>query len=213
MLLVRRVKKNIIFFVILLSCFSGISDASHVKGNWEAFIPISMFSISLDDGNTTSRGNFCVATQNADPTALKLGIDWACGPGLANCSSIQPGQPCYVAGNLVAIASYAYDAYYQANQARGGTCFFNNTATLTSNDPSSGSCIFPGSFGSGTNPGGGSGGGGGTNSSGGSGSAGSPSFAPPFTPFVPVDDVNRVLGLQVHELVYFSLLVFLCLQN
>lgn len=102
----------------------------------EAFLPISMFSISIHDGNTTSRGNFCVAIQNADPTALKLGIDWACGPGLANCSSIQPGQPCYVANNLAAIASFAYDAYYQANLARGGTCFFNNTATLTSNDPS-----------------------------------------------------------------------------
>ncbi|XP_028552749.1 glucan endo-1,3-beta-glucosidase 4 isoform X2 [Dendrobium catenatum] len=199
MLSIGRLQTNILPIVICFSCLPGISYASHVKGDLEAFLPGGMAYISLADGNTNSIGNFCVAIQNADPTALKLGTDWACGPGLANCSSIQPGQPCYVANNLVAIASYAYDAYYQASRAKGGN----------------GSCIFPGSSGTGTNPGGGSGGGSGgsTNSSGGSGSAGGPSFAPPFTPFVPTNGENGVPCLRVHKLVYLSPLVFFSLQN
>ncbi|KAL0925906.1 hypothetical protein M5K25_004282 [Dendrobium thyrsiflorum] len=220
MLSIGRLQKNILPFVIFFSCLPGISYTSHVKGDLEAFLPGGMAYISLADGNTNSVGNFCVAIQNADPTALKLGIDWACGPGLANCSSIQPGQPCYVANNIVAIASYAFDAYYQASRVRGGTCFFNNTATLTNIDPSNGSCIFPGSSGTGTNPGSGGGGGGGggggsggTNSSGGSGSAGGPIFAPPFTPFVPTGGENGVSGLRVYKFVYLSPLVFFSLQN
>ncbi|XP_028552750.1 glucan endo-1,3-beta-glucosidase 4 isoform X3 [Dendrobium catenatum] len=170
MLSIGRLQTNILPIVICFSCLPGISYASHVKGDLEAFLPGGMAYISLADGNTNSIGNFCVAIQNADPTALKLGTDWACGPGLANCSSIQPGN---------------------------------------------GSCIFPGSSGTGTNPGGGSGGGSGgsTNSSGGSGSAGGPSFAPPFTPFVPTNGENGVPCLRVHKLVYLSPLVFFSLQN
>lgn len=110
---------------------AGISIASHLKGNLVVFFPGEISAVSL-----ASVGTFCVARQNADPTALQTGLDWACGPGLANCGPIQPGQPCYVANNIAAIASYAYDAYYQANQATGGTCSFNNTAMLTNNDPS-----------------------------------------------------------------------------
>ncbi|KAG0490918.1 hypothetical protein HPP92_007781 [Vanilla planifolia] len=135
------------------------------------------------------------------------GIDWACGPGLANCGAIQPGQPCYVANNLVAIASYAYNSYYQANQARGGTCFFNNTAMLTNIDPSNGSCIFPGSSGTGTNPGSGS------NSSGSAGSPGGSTFAPPLSPFQPTFNDNGVSKLQAVKLVYLSPLVLLSLLN
>ncbi|XP_020579039.1 glucan endo-1,3-beta-glucosidase 1-like [Phalaenopsis equestris] len=212
MLLVKRLEGNILPFVILLSCLSGISYPSHVKGNLEAFLPSATTSISLADGNTTSRGNFCVAIQNAEPNALKSGIEWACGPGLANCSSIQPGQPCYVANNLVAIASYAYDAYYQAYQAKGGTCFFNNTATITSNDPSSGSCIFPGSYGTGTNPPGSGSSGNGAGNTNSSSSVG-PSFAPPFAQFVPIDDDNGASGLQVLNFVFLSSLVLISLQK
>lgn len=166
-----RLQKNIVPFAVLFSYMLGISCASHLKGHLEIFFPNEIRTINL-----ASLGTFCVAKPNADPTLLKTGIDWACGPGSANCGPVQPGQPCYVANNLVAVASYVYDAYYQANLAKGATCSFGNTAMLTNTDPSTGSCIFPGSSGSGTNPGGGGGGsnspgggGGGSNSPGGSG--------------------------------------------
>ncbi|PKA49347.1 Glucan endo-1,3-beta-glucosidase 1 [Apostasia shenzhenica] len=186
---------------LLTRCFAY---ASYVTGSLQIIFPNGLKSISLA---TTSGGTFCVAKSSADPTALKLGIDWACGPGLANCSLIQPGQPCYVANNLEAIASYAYNEYYQANQARGGTCSFNNTAMLTSSDPSNGSCIFSGSSGTGTNLGGGgaTGGSGATNGSvpsGGNGSI-SPTFSPPIAPLQPNNnDINDVSRLQVYRLVY-----------
>ncbi|KAG0489130.1 hypothetical protein HPP92_007941 [Vanilla planifolia] len=203
MIFVGRLLGNSILFAFFFSFMSGISFASQVSGSLQVFFLTEMTSRSLADGTTS----FCVAKQNADPTALQLGIDWACGPGLANCGPIQPGQPCYVANNLVAIASYAYNSYYQANQARGGTCFFNNTAMLTNIDPSNGSCIFPGSSGTGTNPGSGS------NSSGSAGSPGGSTFAPPLSPFQPTINDNGVSKLQAVKLVYLSPLVLLSLFN
>ena len=80
-------------------------------------------------------GRFCVAVSNADQSALMAGLNWACGPGGANCSAIQPGGPCY-SNSLSALASYAYNDYYQRSRAIGGTCNFNNTAALSSSDPS-----------------------------------------------------------------------------
>ncbi|PAN49454.1 hypothetical protein PAHAL_9G450400 [Panicum hallii] len=102
---------------------------------------------SSERGNRRSlaTGTFCVALQNADPAALQAGLNWACGPGHADCSAIQPGGPCYQQNNLPALASYAYNDYYQKMSSTGATCSFNGTATTTNNDPSSGSCVFAGS--------------------------------------------------------------------
>jgi len=88
---------------------------------------------------------FCVAKQGADPTALQMGLNWACGPGQANCAPIQPGGSCYKQDNLEALASYAYNDYYQKNFATGASCNFNGTAATTTSDPSSGQCVFTGS--------------------------------------------------------------------
>ncbi|XP_062189110.1 glucan endo-1,3-beta-glucosidase 4-like isoform X2 [Phragmites australis] len=94
---------------------------------------------------TGSSGVFCVALQGADPTALQAGLNWACGQGHADCTAIQPGGPCYKPNNLPALASYAYNDYYQKNANTGATCSFNGTATTTTTDPSSGQCVFSGS--------------------------------------------------------------------
>ncbi|KAF0906894.1 hypothetical protein E2562_013284 [Oryza meyeriana var. granulata] len=111
-------------------------------------------------------GMFCVALQNADPTALQEGLNWACGPGHANCAAIQPGGPCYKQNNLPALASYAYNDYYQRNAGSGATCSFNGTAATTTTDPSSGQCVFSGSsMAGGTTP-----------------AANAPSAVGPFTP-------------------------------
>uniref|UniRef100_J3LP64 X8 domain-containing protein n=1 Tax=Oryza brachyantha TaxID=4533 RepID=J3LP64_ORYBR len=64
---------------------------------------------------------------------------------LADCSAIQPGGPCFKQNNLPALASYAYNDYYQKMASTGATCSFNGTATTTTADPSSGSCVFAGS--------------------------------------------------------------------
>ncbi|KAH0454433.1 hypothetical protein IEQ34_016357 [Dendrobium chrysotoxum] len=112
--------------------------------NWGLFFPNGTavyslnFASAVDDGTISSglSGVFCVANSSANSRNLKQGLDWACGPGGANCSSIQPGQPCYESDDLSAVASYAYNDYYHRTQASGGTCNFDNTAVITTNDPS-----------------------------------------------------------------------------
>ncbi|XP_042411839.1 glucan endo-1,3-beta-glucosidase 4-like isoform X1 [Zingiber officinale] len=118
------------------------------SSNGTAFYSLTFSGLVESPANSsTLPGVFCVANSSADTTALKRGLDWACGTGSANCSAIQPGQPCYQAGNLVALASYAFNDYYHRAQASGGTCSFGNTAMVTRTDPSHGSCIFAGSTG------------------------------------------------------------------
>ncbi|KAF7007871.1 hypothetical protein CFC21_022765 [Triticum aestivum] len=113
----------------------------------------AVYSLTFEDvatNNTDSpglRGMFCVANSSATHSALKQSLDWVCGPGSANCSAIQPGQQCYKADDIVAVASYAFNDYYHRTQASGGTCNFNGTATISSTDPSHGSCVFAGSNG------------------------------------------------------------------
>ncbi|KAJ6811336.1 glucan endo-1,3-beta-glucosidase 4 isoform X1 [Iris pallida] len=125
--------------------------------NWGIYNPNGTAVYTLNFGSVNESndtvpsglvGVFCVANSSADSTALKESLDWACGPGSANCSAIQPGQPCYESDNIVATASYAFNDYYHRTQANGGTCNFGNTAMITSVDPSHGSCIFAGSMGS-----------------------------------------------------------------
>ncbi|CAD6222910.1 unnamed protein product [Miscanthus lutarioriparius] len=60
-------------------------------------------------------------------------------PTQIRCQDKLPGGPCYKQNDLEALASYAYNDYYQKNFATGATCYFNGTAATTTADPSSGS--------------------------------------------------------------------------
>jgi glucan endo-1,3-beta-glucosidase 4 len=66
--------------------------------------------------------------------------------GSADCSTIQPGGACYQQNNLLALASYAYNDYYQRMANTDTTCSFNGTATTTTNDPSNNQHLFSISF-------------------------------------------------------------------
>ncbi|KAL5708514.1 hypothetical protein ACHQM5_019304 [Ranunculus cassubicifolius] len=124
--------------------------------NWGVFYtngtPVYSLSFTSSDinGGSSSRGVFCIAKQDADPTSLEAGLDWACGAGNADCAPIQEGRPCYNPDTLQNHASFAYNDYYHRMQSAGGTCDFSGTAMLTNLDPSRGSCIFTGSSKSGT---------------------------------------------------------------
>ncbi|CAN6476343.1 unnamed protein product [Victoria cruziana] len=133
--------------------------------SWGIYSPngTAIYSLAIGTGmatNTTSGPVvFCVARPDTDPVALKMGLDWACGPGSANCTAIQQGQPCFLPDTLAGHASYAYNDYYRRTMTAGGTCDFNGTATLSYSDPSHGSCVYVGSIsGSATTPGGSGGG-------------------------------------------------------
>lgn len=95
--------------------------------------------------NDTTNHTYCVAVDGVDTRTLQTALDWACGPGKANCSEIQPGQDCYQPNNVKNHASYAFDSYYQKEGRAFGSCDFKGVGTITTTDPSHGSCIFPGS--------------------------------------------------------------------
>ncbi|MQM05511.1 hypothetical protein Taro_038324 [Colocasia esculenta] len=112
--------------------------------NWGLFFPngTAVYSVNfmgnreqIESNSSGLAGFFCVANSSSDPRSLKTGLDWACGSGSANCSAIQPGQPCYESDNIAAIASYAYNDYYHKTQSIGGSCNFGNTAFITTTDP------------------------------------------------------------------------------
>ncbi|XP_030533379.1 glucan endo-1,3-beta-glucosidase 1 [Rhodamnia argentea] len=95
--------------------------------------------------NDTTNQTYCIAMDSIDARTLQAALDWACGPGQANCSEIQPGEDCYQPNNVKNHASYAFDSYYQKEGKAAGSCDFKGVAMITTTDPSHGSCIFPGS--------------------------------------------------------------------
>ncbi|KAL1535938.1 glucan endo-1,3-beta-glucosidase 4-like [Salvia divinorum] len=108
----------------------------------------SMYDLALGNAEITganSSSSFCIARPGADDKSLQDGLNWACGNGQANCAAIQKGQPCFNPDTLQNHASYAYNDYYQKMRGSGGTCDFGGTASITTVDPSYGSCRFTGS--------------------------------------------------------------------
>lgn len=82
------------------------------------------------------RDLWCVAKNNADDQALQAAIDWACGPGGADCGSIQQGGPCYDPNDIQKTASWCFNDYYLKHGLTDDACSFSNTAALISLNPS-----------------------------------------------------------------------------
>ncbi|GLT28799.1 hypothetical protein SLA2020_037060 [Shorea laevis] len=97
--------------------------------------------------NDTTNQTYCTARDGADPKMLQAALDWACGPGKVDCSPLLQGQPCYEPDNVIAHATYAFDTYYHKMGKAPDACDFNGVASITTTDPSHGSCMFPGSLG------------------------------------------------------------------
>ncbi|KAE8686382.1 Glucan endo-1,3-beta-glucosidase 1 [Hibiscus syriacus] len=95
--------------------------------------------------NDTTNQTYCIAMDGVDSKTLQAALDWACGPGRANCSEIQAGESCYQPNNVKNHACYAFDSYYQKELKAPGSCDFKGVAMITTTDPSHGSCVFPGS--------------------------------------------------------------------
>ncbi|KAJ8752111.1 hypothetical protein K2173_001786 [Erythroxylum novogranatense] len=91
------------------------------------------------------RDLWCVAKNNADDQSLQQAIDWACGPGGANCDPIQQNGPCYDPNDVQTTASWAFNDYYLKNGLTDDACYFSNTAALTNLNPSHDKCKFPSS--------------------------------------------------------------------
>ncbi|KAL3501932.1 hypothetical protein ACH5RR_036381 [Cinchona calisaya] len=122
--------------------------------NWGLFnangVPVYILHLTGSGtvlANDTTNQTYCVAKEGADKKLLQAALDWACGPGKVDCNPLLQGNPCYDPDSVIAHASYAFDAYYHKMAMADGTCNFNGVATVTTSDPSHGSCTFPGSGG------------------------------------------------------------------
>ncbi|XP_059289254.1 glucan endo-1,3-beta-glucosidase 3-like [Lycium ferocissimum] len=131
-----------------------LRQGSTSEKNWGLFYPSGapVYILHLTGSGTvlandTTNQTYCVARENADKKMVQAALDWACGPGKVDCNPLLQGNPCYEPDSVFAHASYAFDAYYHKMGMADGTCNFNGVATVTTSDPSHGSCIFPGSGG------------------------------------------------------------------
>ncbi|KAK6124473.1 hypothetical protein DH2020_041779 [Rehmannia glutinosa] len=69
------------------------------EANWGLFYgnstPVYLVHVSGSGtflANDTTNQTYCIATDGMDAKTLQTALDWACGPGRANCSEIQPGR-------------------------------------------------------------------------------------------------------------------------
>ncbi|KAI5064556.1 hypothetical protein GOP47_0021226 [Adiantum capillus-veneris] len=103
-----------------------------------------------DNGNEGSSGqnshgnHWCVANPSADPKALQVALDYACGIDDSICKSIQPGEACYQPNNLAAHASFAFNGYWKGRRDKHSkvTCDFGGTALISITDPGQGGCHY-----------------------------------------------------------------------
>ncbi|GAY35214.1 hypothetical protein CUMW_014980 [Citrus unshiu] len=98
------------------------------EANWGLFhantTPVYLLHVSGSGtflANDTTNQTYCIAMDAVDTKTLQAALDWACGPGRANCSDIQPGEPCYQPNNVKSHASYAFDSYYHEQGKTSGS--------------------------------------------------------------------------------------------
>ncbi|KAI9176270.1 hypothetical protein LWI28_000587 [Acer negundo] len=125
---------NLAFFCSLLSLIFHAS-----------FLVVKAQNNGKGGGVVVSTQLWCVAKNNAEDAPLQQAIDWACGPGGANCKPIQQGGQCYDPTDIQKMASYAFNDYFLKNGMTDDSCSFDNTAAITSLNPSYGNCKFPAS--------------------------------------------------------------------
>ncbi|XP_021887173.1 PLASMODESMATA CALLOSE-BINDING PROTEIN 5-like [Carica papaya] len=109
------------------------------------FSLVSPQTVTAQNGVVVQTEVWCVAKNNAEDAALQGAIDWACGEGGADCGPIQKGGPCYDPTDIQTTASFAFNDYYLKHGLTDDACYFQNTAALTSLNPSHGNCKFPSS--------------------------------------------------------------------
>ncbi|KAL7247505.1 hypothetical protein ACSBR2_002423 [Camellia fascicularis] len=86
---------------------------------------------------------WCVPNEDASDEALQANIDFVCSSsGRVDCSPIEEGGQCFDPNTVRSHASFAMNAYYQANGGNYFDCDFVNTGVVTVADPSYGECRY-----------------------------------------------------------------------
>ncbi|XP_042476734.1 glucan endo-1,3-beta-glucosidase-like [Macadamia integrifolia] len=84
---------------------------------------------------------WCVPKAGASDSALQANINYVCSLGV-DCKPIQAGGSCFDPNTVRSHASYAMNAFYQANGLHDFDCDFAQTGFITTADPSYGICQF-----------------------------------------------------------------------
>ncbi|CAN1297149.1 Glucan endo-1,3-beta-glucosidase 3 [Linum perenne] len=120
-----------------------LSTRTVSEKNWGLFdangIPVYILHLTGSGtvlANDSTNQTFCVAKERADRKQLQAALDWACGPGRVDCSPMLKGEPCYQPDNVIAHATFAFNAYYQRMAKSPGSCDFKGVAAITTTDPS-----------------------------------------------------------------------------
>lgn len=87
---------------------------------------------------------WCVARDGATDAELQADLDYTCAQVGVDCSAIQAGGACFEPNTVRAHAAYAMNQLYQAAGRNPWNCDFRQSATLTSDNPSYGSCVYTG---------------------------------------------------------------------
>ncbi|XP_056687630.1 glucan endo-1,3-beta-glucosidase 4 [Spinacia oleracea] len=93
-----------------------------------------IFSGQITDG----RCAYCVSNPKASRELIQKKLDFCCGDIPESCDLIQPGEPCYVDGDVRATASYVFNDWYVG----GSECNFEGAEIMVYQDPSHGDCKF-----------------------------------------------------------------------
>ncbi|KAJ8621103.1 hypothetical protein MRB53_029632 [Persea americana] len=92
---------------------------------------------------TSKTTGWCVPKAGTSDALLQSNLDYACGQGI-DCTPIQPGGACFLPDTVASHATYAMNLLYQTAGRNPWNCDFSQTATITSTNPSYGTCAFPG---------------------------------------------------------------------
>ncbi|CAK9188275.1 unnamed protein product [Ilex paraguariensis] len=98
--------------------------------------PTAAPSPASDEGK-----KWCVPKEDASDQALQSNIDFVCSSGV-DCKPIQDGGSCFDPNTIRSHASYAMNAYYQANGRNDFDCDFIGTGVITTGDPSYEECTY-----------------------------------------------------------------------
>ncbi|KAL8099964.1 hypothetical protein AgCh_032285 [Apium graveolens] len=104
-------------------------------------ITMIIFSSIMSHLSDAQFEDWCVADVQTPEDLLQGAMDWACKNG-ADCSKIQLNQACFFPNTTADHASFAFNSYYHNMKSKGGDCYFNAAAIITSLDPSHDSCNF-----------------------------------------------------------------------
>ncbi|XP_042453269.1 major pollen allergen Ole e 10-like [Zingiber officinale] len=109
---------------------------------WSSLLLFSLFSGAANLAQTEANKTWCVAKPSSDAATLIANLNYACSQLQVNCSVLRIGCACARPNSLISHASVAMNLYYQTAGRHYWNCFFNDSALVTTTDPSFDSCVY-----------------------------------------------------------------------